>query len=173
MDKNFYNEKDFETFKNTEVPSELSHKIQNSMVEYVQPSFYQILTKYSLIFLIAAILSLFLCPQKGFGFLEKGYPLFFQFLHHNLILCGLYCGIFFGVVTHGVALLLLNHYERISIYRKYPWISAVWFGVAYFLFMLLGREYYSSDFMYSVVWIFSVLAIVLLLNKTFLQKSFK
>ena len=56
MDKNFYNEKDFETFKNTEVPLELSLKIQNSMVEYVQPSFYQILTKYSLIFLIAAIL---------------------------------------------------------------------------------------------------------------------
>ena len=164
-DKSFYNENDFEKFQDQEAPDALSLNIKTKMTNYVQPSMSKVTFKYSLVFVFAALVSLFLCPQKGFGFLEGQYPLFFHFLHNNIIVCGIYCGVFFGMVTHGAALIVLNHYERLLIRRKHPWVSAIWFAVAYFVFMLLGSEHYVSEVAYSVAWIATSIGVVIGLNK--------
>jgi hypothetical protein len=160
-----YKDSDFKDKAHNEVPALLSNKILKDMSEYVQPSIVLTSIKYSLVFLFSAGLSLFLCPQKGFGFLDENYPLFFHFLHHNLLICGIYCGLFFGLLTHGSALFFLNHYERNQVKHRVSWVSFALFAISFSIFMVIGEDYYSADYVYSISWTVTVILMVLGVNR--------
>ncbi len=170
-----YTDKDFELDEKSKnekvnIPEGLTAEIHQGMVKYVSPNLYFTSFKYSVVFIFCGLISLFLCPQKGFGFL-KSYPLFFHFLHTNLFICGLYCGAFFALTTHFISMLLMTHFERIHIFSSLRFLPHFWFGLFFVVFMYIGDDFYRLNVNYNLAWIFVVLIPLTLTNRRQILKT--
>ena len=150
-------------------PTHLFETIGNRMKEYTNPSTGKIVFKYILVFILAGLVSLFLCPQRGVGFLKDNYPLFFHFLHSNKFLCGFYCGTFFFLITHISTLLVLNHYERIGIFKRLWILPHGLFSVAFGGLMLISEDIHNFSIVYNLSWLLAVLAGLQLTKKLFFR----
>lgn len=159
---NLYTDSDFDPSlvkDNSDLYKNITQNVFRNMKSYVHPSLSYVFFKYSIIFVFAATLSLFLCPQKGFGFLNHDYPLFFHFLHKNLLVCGLYCGLFFASLTHLLSLSLMTHFERLKLNLTLTFVPHIWFAIFFGFLMMVGDSHYNLSLAYNVGWILAVLAI--------------
>ncbi len=160
-----YVESDFDSDSvHLEIPNALNEKILSSMKSYVKPDLKFVGLKYSIIFIFSGLVSLLLCPQKGVGFLEE-YPLFFHSLHSNVLLCGLYCGVFFAGLTHVSAMIFLNYFERLTIYSSLKFLPHAWSAVFFGGFMFLGEDFYRLDLYYNLAWVLAVVFVVWISSK--------
>ncbi len=170
MKKTDEKENEYELFMENpgeSAPSHLSETIKSKMNEYTNPHLERVVLKYIFVFLPAGFISLFLCPQKGLGFLENNYPLFFHILHSNKLLCGLYCGSFFFLITHITALCVLNHYEKLGIFKKLWILPHGLFSFFFGGFMLVSEDVYNFSVVYNLSWLLAVLTGLGLTKKFF------
>ena len=148
-------------------PSFLSETIKRGMSEYTNPFPGKVVFKYIFVFILAGFISLFLCPQKGVGFLKNSYPLFFHALHSSKFLCGLYCGFFFFLITHVTTLCVLNHYEKLGIFTKLWIFPHGLFSLFFGGFMLVSEDLNNFSIIYNLSWLLAVLTGLWITKKFF------
>lgn len=150
--------RDYKSFLNNDKevppPKELNRKILLKSKKHIQPELKSVVFKYSSLFTLMALTSLALCPQKGLGLISSNnYFLFFDFLHANPILCGLYCGAFFFTTTHLFSFMYLNHFERLCLSRKLKYLPHTIYSVLFGLFMLLSADHMNFKWNYNLAWV--------------------
>ncbi len=152
-------------------PPHLFRTIKDRMNGYTNPPMERVIFKYVSVFIVTGFISLFLCPQKGVGFLENNYPLFFHTLHSRKFLCGLYCGSFFLAITHITTLLVLSHYERLKIFTTLWNLPRILFSLFFGGFMLVSDDLYKFNFFYNLSWLLVVIVGMQLTKKVFFLKT--
>ena len=166
-----FSQKDYEVFlkdSGKEAPVYLSKRIKEKMKKHIHPPKSKVVLKYSVIFLFTALFSLFLCPQKGVGFSEGNHPAFFHTLYSNKFLCGIYCGLFFFLITHISTLFFLNHYERLKVFTNLWILPHGLFAFFFGIFMVLGDDVFNFSFSYNLSWLLVILSALHLTKKIFL-----
>ena len=140
--------------KEVKPPSDLTAKIRAHSELYIKPNLLSVFFKYFSLFTLMAFVSLALCPQKGLGFMDSSkYLFFFDFLHSNPVLCGLYCGVFFFTTTHVVSLMYLNHFERLWLSKKLRYLPHTIYAFCFGLFMFVSNDHMNFKWTYNLAWI--------------------
>ncbi len=160
----------FDNVKPVEVSKILSNKILKNSKNYIEPPVNKVLLKYLGVFILSIFFSLVVCPQNGVGLLRDNFPIYHSFFHHNMLICGLYCGFMFFVTTHLVSFYLLSHFERIVIYKKMGYLPVVCMSL-FFAFSMTPL-FASAGFsvLYSIGWLGVSFLLVLFHKKLFLTK---
>lgn len=152
-------------------PSEsLNLKIKSQSQRFITPNLKVVFFKYFSLFSLMALISLALCPQKGLGLVKSSeYLFFFDFLHSNPTLCGLYCGLFFFSSTHLVSFMYLNHFERLWLTKKLWYLPHTIYSFCFGFFMLLSNDHMNFKWSYNLSW--AAVVFLGLSLFTYLQKS--
>lgn len=140
---------EFETFLRSEeiTPSvKTSKRIIDLARKHLQPSLPFVSLKYCAFFLLSIFVSLSLCPQSGVSFLREDFPLFQQFLHQNIVLCGAYCAIMFFFTTHFLAFILLNRYEKKVFSQRLTYLPGFLLALSFGVFMMMSPGNMAGHF---------------------------
>ena len=144
------------SFSNVEpknVPKGLSEKILDKSTKYIEPELKSVFFKYSGVFLLSIFFSLFVCPQNGIGFLRSDFPLYHSLFHHNMLLCGLYCGFVFFVTTHLISFYFLTRFERIVIFKQLSYLPVSCMSLFFAFSMFPAFTEVNFSFLYGVGWV--------------------
>ncbi len=162
----------FDTIEPKEVPAKLSDKILNNSSRHIEPPITKVLIKYLGVFTVSIFFSLIVCPQNGVGLLRTNFPIYHSFFHHNLLICGVYCGLMFFVTTHLVSFYLLNHFERMVIFRKMGYLPAICLSSFFAFSMTPIFTIVDFSFLYSMGWLGVVFLFNISHKKIFLTKIY-
>ena len=160
----------FDNIEPKEVPAKLSDKILNNSSRHIEPSITKVLIKYLGIFTISIFFSLIVCPQNGVGLLRTNFPIYHSFFHNNLLLCGLYCGFMFFITTHLVSFYLLNHFERIVIFKKMGYLPAICLSTFFAFSMTPFFTIVDFSLLYTIGWLGIAVLLMIFHKKMFMAK---
>lgn len=155
---------------------ETSKKILNQARGHLQPSLSFVSLKYCVLFVFSVFISLSLCPQSGVSFLRDDFPLFQQFLHQNIVLCGAYCAMMFFFTTHFLAFILLNRYEKKVFSRRLTYLPGLLLALSFGIFMAISPENLATHFWsvaYISTWLITVGLLLFMWTKAFQSLAVK
>lgn len=120
------------------------------MKKRIEPNLGDVLPKFLLAQLGAALATLSICPQFGIGPIGGGHGIGHFFMSFGEPVCAAFCGAFFLATGTIVAMILLRHGERRSIFNyRYRVISAI--SVASFLLFMGAQKSLNLTGLYDGV----------------------
>ena len=160
----------FDTIEPREVSKKISDKVLNKSLSYIEPSATYVLFKYSGLFILSILFSLIVCPQNGVGLIRTNFPIYHSIFHNNMLICGLYCGFMFFATTHLVSFYILNHFERLIIFKKRGYLPNVCMSLFFAFSMTPFFSVVSFSVLYFIGWFGMTMSAVWCHKKLFLYK---
>ena len=160
----------FDNFEPKEVPAILSNKILQESEDYIKPPLQRTILKYLAVFLVSILFSLVICPQNGVGLLRIEFPIYHSIFHSNMLLCGFYCGFAFFATTHLISFYLLNHFERVLLFKKVGYLPVI--AMSLFFAFSMTPIFSSVDFslLYTFGWLGTMAVALFTHRKIFILK---
>jgi len=160
----------FDDFDPKDVPITLSNKILQDSNDYIEPPLQRTILKYLGIFLVSILFSLVICPQNGVGLLRIEFPIYHSIFHSNMLLCGFYCGFVFFATTHLISFYLLNHFERVVLFKKVGYLPAIAMSLFFAFSMTPIFSFVDFSLLYAFGWLGTMAIALYAHKKTFTLK---
>lgn len=158
----------FDPSQKAEVSAELDKKILSAMRSVVSPDPKYLFFKYTSLFIFSTFISLIFCPQKGFSLSGFNLDLVHHLFHQSEILCGIFCGSVFFISTHFLSFMLLSHFERLTIVRKFSVFPLIAFSAFFGFSMTSIFSSVDAPLIYNLSWAGAVLGLYYLFTKFFI-----